>query len=319
MQKNINILFLGGAKRVSLAEHFIAAGAKLNCKIGIFSYELDQKCPIASVGTVIIGKRWRDDDLMDDLTRIIQENNINIVLPSVDPAISIAAKLHGVLGNHIFIPISDISICDIMFDKKLSEKWFVENQIPIPESYSCNDEMKYPVFIKPRKGSASQGLVIIRNKEEWDRISNPEDYVIQRYIQNKSEYTVDCYVAQNGEIISVVPRERLSVASGEVMSSITLHNTAMETITCDVLHKGQFRGPVNIQFIKDNDNDKVYVMEINPRFGGGVITSIEAGANTPEFVIRESLGLPIYKCKDWKANTLMTRYFKEVIFYADNH
>lgn len=317
--EKINILFLGGAKRVSLAEHFIAAGSKLNCEIGIFSYELDQKCPIASVGTVIIGKKWRDNDLMNDLTRIIQENNINIVLPSVDPAISIAAKLHGILGNHIFVPISDISICDIMFDKKLSEKWFVENQIPIPESYACNDELKYPVFIKPRNGSASKGLVIIRNKEEWAEISNPEDYVIQRYIQNKTEYTVDCYVAQNGEIISVVPRERLSVAGGEVMSSITLHNTTMETIACDVLHKGQFRGPVNIQFIKDNDNDKVYVMEINPRFGGGVITSIEAGANTTEFVLRESLGLPIYKCNDWKVNTLMTRYFKEVIFYADNH
>lgn len=315
----INILFLGGAKRVSLAEHFIAAGERLNCKIGIFSYELDEKCPIASVGTVIKGKKWRDADLMKDLAHVIQENSINIVLPSVDPAIGVASRLRSFVDKKVFIPISDVSICDTMFDKKLSEKWFIDNQIPIPESYSCDDELIYPVFIKPRNGSASKGLEIIRNKEEWVKVSNHDNYVIQRYIQNKKEFTVDCYVAQSGEIISVVPRERLAVAGGEVMSSKTLHDEPIEQAARYVLSKGTFRGPVNIQFIKDMDNGKAYVMEINPRFGGGVITSIEAGADTPSYVLKEFLGQELTVCQDWKPETLMTRYFKEVIFYADNN
>jgi len=315
----VNILFLGGAKRVSLAEHFITAGDRLKCKIGIFSYELDEKCPIASVGTVITGKKWRDADLIEDLAHVIQEYSINIVLPSVDPAIGVASRLRSFVGDRVFIPISDVSICDTMFDKKLSEKWFVENQIPIPESYSCDDELKYPVFIKPRNGSASKGLEIIRNQEEWDKVSNQDNYVIQRYIQNKKEYTVDCYVAQDGEIISVVPRERLAVAGGEVMSSKTLHDETLEQTTHYVLSKGVFRGPVNIQFIKDMESGKVYVMEINPRFGGGVITSIEAGADTPSYVLKEYLGQILEVCQDWKPDTLMTRYFKEVIFYADNN
>lgn len=315
----INILFLGGAKRVSLAEHFIAAGEKLNCKIGIFSYELDEKCPIASVGTVIIGKKWRDANLMEDLTRVIQEYSINIVLPSVDPAIGVASRLRSFVGEEVFIPISDVSVCDTMFDKKLSENWFIENKIPIPESYSCDDKLVYPVFIKPRNGSASKGLEIIRNKEEWDNVSNPDNYVIQRYIQNKKEYTVDCYIAQNGIIISVVPRERLAVAGGEVMSSMTLHDESIEQAARYVLSKGIFRGPVNIQFIKDLDNGNAYVMEINPRFGGGVITSIEAGADTPSYVLKEYLGQQLTVYQDWKPGTLMTRYFKEVIFYADNN
>ena len=315
----INILFLGGAKRVSLAEHFIAAGGRLNCKIGIFSYELDEKCPIASVGKVIKGKKWRDADLMEDLAHVIHVYNINIVLPSVDPAIGVASRLRSFVDKKVFIPISDVTICDTMFDKKLSEKWFINNQIPIPESYSCDDKLVYPVFIKPRNGSASKGLEIIRNKEEWDNVSNPDNYVIQRYIENKKEYTVDCYVSQNGDIISVVPRERLAIAGGEVMSSKTLHDESIEQASRYVLSKGAFRGPVNIQFIKDLDNGKAYVMEINPRFGGGVITSIEAGADTPSYVLKEYLGQDLTVCQDWKPETLMTRYFKEVIFYANNN
>ena len=39
-KKEINILFLGGAKRVSLARKVIAAGEKLGVRVNIFSYEL---------------------------------------------------------------------------------------------------------------------------------------------------------------------------------------------------------------------------------------------------------------------------------------
>ena len=317
--EQINVLFLGGAKRVSLAEHFKKAGRDLGFNIGIYSYELEERCPIASIGKVLIGKRWKDNDLMNDLIKVIEENHIHIVFPSVAPAIGVASRLKSLVSDKVFIPISDTEICDTMFDKKRSEKWFIENAIPIPESYSKTDKLDFPVFIKPRNGSASKGLEIIHSSEEWSKVNNPDDYVIQRYIENKREYTVDCYVSQNGEVISVAPRERLAVAGGEVMNSQTLRDEKLEEVSRYVLSKGVFRGPVNIQFIKDKDRDEVYVMEINPRFGGGVITSIEAGADTPKYVLQEYLGKELKPCNDWKPGTLMTRYFKEVIFYADNH
>lgn len=315
----INILFLGGAKRVSLAEHFIKAGEELGQKINIFSYELSEKCPIASIGTVIIGKKWRDEDLYEHLLTTIRDYDINIVLPSVDPAIGVASRLKEMVDKGVFIPISDTNVCDIMFDKRSSEKWFIENGIPIPKSYSIQDTLSYPVFIKPRNGSASKGLEIIHSEDEWEKVENKDNYVIQNYIQNKIEFTVDCYISQDGKVISVVPRERIAVAGGEVISSQTLSDKQLDKVTRYVLSKGIFRGPVNIQYIKDKDSGEVYVMEINPRFGGGVITSIEAGANTPLFVLKEYLKQPLQECIDWKPGTLMTRYFKEVIFYADNH
>ena len=317
--KTINIMFLGGAKRVSLAEHFIKAGIQLGVKVNIYSYELSTYCPIASIGKVIIGKKWNDPDLLKDLMRIIQEYSINIILPSVDPAIGCAAKLNVALGGKVFIPVSKEEICNFMFDKKLAENWFINNNVPIPQCYNHNDTFCFPVIIKPRKGSASQGIKVIEDIEDWAGVANPDSYVIQQYIANKTEYTVDCYIAQNGDIISIVPRERLAVSGGEVMNSITLHDEVMENIASDILRKGDFRGPANVQFIKDNENGKIYVMEVNPRFGGGVITSIEAGADTPKFVLQEYLGQAIQPCNNWKEKTLMTRYFKEVIFYADNH
>ena len=316
--KKVNVLFLGGAKRVSLAEHLIAAGYKLGLDISIFSYELDERVPLASVGTILKGKKWRDADLFYDLHRQICKNEISVVLPFVDPAIEVAELLKE--GNsELFIPTCGRDICSIMFDKVLSEKWFIEKGLPIPPSYSKEDKLKFPVIVKPRRGSASKGILVIDDVEQWDKLVNKDYYVIQQYIENREEYTVDCYVTSAGKIISIVPRIRIQVAGGEVMNSETRKDQKLIALSERVLKSGNFRGPVTIQYLRDKDTGDNYIMEINPRLGGGVITSIEAGADITEFILRDYLREELQPCNDWKDKTLMTRYFKEVIFYADNH
>lgn len=316
--KKVNVLFLGGAKRVSLAEHLIKAGKKLGLDISIFSYELDERVPLAAVGTILKGKKWNDVDLFTDLHSQIIKNDIAIVLPFVDPAIEVAEILKA--GNKkLFIPTCGKDICHIMFDKVLSEKWFIDNNLPIPPSYSKDDKLNFPVIVKPRRGSASKGILVIEDEEQWDKLENKDNYVIQQYIADREEYTVDCYVSTSGKIISIVPRLRIQTAGGEVMNSETKRDQNLIALSENVLKSGDFKGPVTIQFLRDKRTGANYLMEINPRLGGGVITSIEAGADITEFILRDYLGEELQPCNDWKDRTLMTRYFKEVIFYADNN
>ena len=316
--KKVNILFLGGAKRVSLAEHLINAGKKLNMDISIYSYELDERVPLASVGTILKGKKWSDTDLFSDLHKLIKMNNISIVLPFVDPAIEVAELLKK--GNpNLFVPTCGRDICSSMFDKVLSEKWFIEKGLPIPPSYSKDEALKFPVIVKPRRGSASKGILVIDDAEQWDKLENKEDYVIQQYIADREEYTVDCYVTTSGNIISIVPRVRIQTAGGEVLNTETRRDKELIALSEKVLKSGDFKGPVTIQYLRDKKNGSTYIMEINPRLGGGVIASIEAGADITEFILRNYLGEELQPCNNWKDKTLMTRYFKEVIFYADNN
>ena len=126
-------------------------------------------------------------------------------------------------------------------------------------------------------------------------------------------------VSESRDIVSIVPRIRLEVAGGEVINTRTIKDDVCITLSRKVLQTGQFIGPVTIQFIRDVATDKTYIMEINPRLGGGVIASIEAGANILSTLLDEYLKYPVEPIVSWKENTFMTRYFKEVIFYADNH
>ena len=89
------------------------------------------------------------------------------------------------------------------------------------------------------------------------------------------------------------------------------------TMSRDVINAFGLRGPVTLQFIRDLARERYLLMEINPRLGGGVVCSVYAGAPITDYILQESLGIPLKTCDDWSDNTLMTRYLKEVIFYKN--
>ncbi|MCD8184198.1 MAG: ATP-grasp domain-containing protein [Bacteroides sp.] len=278
---------------------------------------MDKQVPIACVGQVIEGLKWDDKRILNDLKENIERYNISIALAFVDPAISVISELKKVCPN-VFIPVSDSSLCNIMFDKLLSVNWFKEKGISQPDFYTTPETFIYPVILKPRGGSASKGIIVCKSIEE----SPPIDlhaYLVQNYITNHTEYSVDCYVSRNGVVTSVVPRVRLETLGGEVVRSKTVKDGVIIELSKKILSSGDFRGPITIQYIKDNTTGKINVMEINPRLGGGVVTSIGACSGIISMILDESLGNDINPVTDWKDNTIMVRYFNEVIFYADNN
>ena len=71
--QRFNILFLGGSKRISLANYFKDAARELNLKTSIFSYELKGNHPFQAVGEVIAGMKWNSKDIYAHLQQIIKK------------------------------------------------------------------------------------------------------------------------------------------------------------------------------------------------------------------------------------------------------
>ncbi|HVB02201.1 MAG TPA: ATP-grasp domain-containing protein [Chitinophagaceae bacterium] len=315
MGESLNILFLGGAKRVSMAEKLVEAGKAMGLEVQLYSYELDPYVPIASLATVIIGLKWNDPGLMDDLKNRISQYHIGMVLPFVDPAIRVAALLSG-LTPQVFIPVSPKTTCDLMYDKIQADHWFTAQGIAVPPH-----EGSYPRIAKPRFGSASQGIIILHHEADlatFRREHASEEYLIQQYLK-ADEYSVDGYVDPDGRIIALVPRKRLEVHGGEATKSITVREPAVLRLCGNILQTGIFRGPLTLQFLKEQDTGKVFIMEINPRLGGGVLTSMAAGADMAAYLVNDFLHRPNEPMDNWKEQVIMTRAFREFYFYADNH
>ena len=304
--KKINIHFLGGAKRVSIAEEFIRAGNTLGYNVSIFSYELDENCPIAFIGKVIKGYRWNNVSIFEHLSRIIEEYEIDIVLPFVDPATIIASKLKNILQQKkIFIPVSDISSCTTFFNKKLSNEWCIANGIAVP----LFDKNIFPLIAKPIEGSASKGIVIINNEIELSNLQNPLNFLIQKFIEG-NEYTIDIYRnTKTNNILSIVPRKRIETQGGESIKSVTIKNKKIEDFAKNIILKTNLKGPLTLQILEDKQGS-LFFMEINPRFGGAVLNSIAAGADSPMYLLRDFLDMPEISL-EWKDSFMMIRYFKE--------
>lgn len=312
--KRLNLLFLGGAKRVSMARMFREAGRLVDCEVGIVSYELSPTVPIASEGPVVVGLRWNDPGLYDDLRRVCAECQIDIVVPFVDAAVGVAARLRDSAGVGIFTPVGDADVTDTMFDKVRSNEAFIAAGIPVPELWpACSD---FPLIAKPRCGSASRGIEVIDSETALGRVASSGDYLIQRYIANREEYTVDCYVTLGGDIEIVSPRRRLEVVGGEVQSTVTVDDPEIVGMTRRALSALQLRGAVTVQFMRDLDTGRLLIMEVNPRLGGGAVCTVHAGANLPLAILCDALGRPLPDdARTPRPATLITRYPCEVPFY----
>jgi carbamoyl-phosphate synthase large subunit len=305
--KILNILFLGGAKRVSMAEKFINEGLTRGISVNIFSYELDKNVPINIVAEIIVGLKWNDKNIYTDLLKVSLINKINIIIPFLDLSTLIAARLKDMIEfKNIFIPVSNEENCNLFFDKHLANQWCIDNKVNVPASIN-----NYPLIAKPINGSASKGLIIIQNSEELKNLKNKKKYLVQKFIEG-NEYSVDIYRSTiNNEIISIVPRIRLETQGGESIKSITVKDQSIIDYSRKIIEKTNLVGPITLQFIQDRKTKVLYYMEINPRFGGAVLNSIFAGANSPAYLLNEYYKIKNNKNENWTDNFLMLRRFSE--------
>lgn len=309
--ESVNLLFLGGAKRVSMARKFKKAAEALGRECHIYSYEKSEHEAIACEATVIAGLLWRDANVDSDLRRIIAQYNIHAVIPFVDGAVPVAARL----ADATFVPTGSAELASLMFDKVESAALFEKLGLPIPSTYHEGDPCMR-LIAKPRRGSASKGIVEISSLQRLDEVlAHADDYLIQRRIDNRREYTVDCYVdPQSGRQLVVCPRVRLEVAGGEVTRTVTTDEPDVIELAQRTLSATGLRGAVTIQMLRDLDDDSLMLMEINPRLGGGAVCSVAAGADLPEVILRGALGLPCVE-PQWTAGVEIARYQDEVVFY----
>lgn len=309
----LNILFLGGAKRVSIARMFKEAAVRAGLEAEIFSYELSREVPVACEATIIEGCRWSDPDILESLNDVCVSRSIDVIIPFVDGAVRVAADYRDRYGS-VFVPTGSPDVAEAMFDKVVAARLFAEKGLPAPATYTPGDPC-LRLIAKPRHGSASKGIIEIRDLETLDRVlGRGDEYLIQERIDNRNEITVDCYVSViDGEIKALSPRRRLATAGGEVTDTVTISDSRIDDIVGRTLSSLGLVGAVTVQLIEDLEDGRLMLMEINPRLGGGAVCSVCAGADIPAMIIAEACGTAAAPLQA-KPGVMITRYMQEVVF-----
>lgn len=316
----LTFLFLGGAKRVSMARLLTRAAQTDGREARIVSYELDRACPIAAVASdTVEGLRWSDPDIFDHIDDTVVRFGVDVILPFVDGAVGVAAEYAARYPHRgVFVPAPPRALADTMFDKVAAAELLERKGLPIPPTYRPGDPC-LRLIAKPRFGSASKGIVEINSLRKLYEFQGREDrYLIQERIDNREEISVDCYVeVATGRIVGVSPRIRLETSGGEAVRTVTVDSPEAAALARRAIEETGLRGAVTVQIIRDLDNDRYMIMEINPRLGGGAVASVYAGFNIPSAIVQDALGITPVAAGCAVPGVLTTRYLEDVVFRPD--
>jgi carbamoyl-phosphate synthase large subunit len=326
LSNKINILFTSSGRRTALLQQFREVYTHEKIKGKIITADLKVTAPTAFFSDMhFIVPRVTDQNYLSEILHICQKEDIHIIIPLIDTELVVLSQ-----NRHLFdeigvkLLVSSNALNEIAGDKTKSYQFFQEMNIPTPKVFSddeiINKQYQFPLLIKPLDGSASAGVTKINNEKELlffkDYIHNA---MVQEYVAGK-EYTVDVMVDFNGNIKTIVPRLRLETRAGEVSKGVTKKDQEIITSVRNVVRA--LPGPVGcitLQCFK-KENGEITFIEINPRFGGGIPLSIEAGANFPLWVIQICCGeIFSEESYTWRDNLTMLRYDEAVFTESISH
>lgn len=315
----MNILICSAGRRVSLVRYFKQALQSL-CKGGqVFTTDLEPGLAPACVASdegFKIG-RFSESTYVSDLLELCLSNNVKLVIPTIDTELILLAENSELFAtNGVTVLVSDLDLVRSCTDKRLTAKLFSDYGVANPRKIDPNDPC-FPAFVKPVEGSSSKDLHLLHSKKDiknalldegryvWMEYCDPLDY---------HEVTIDLYYDKGSSLKCVVPRRRLEVRAGEVSKGVATKDEQMIQFVTDKLTtlKGA-RGCITLQVFAHREAPNYYGIEINPRFGGGYPLSYLAGANFPEWIIREyMLGENIEPYDGWEDGLLLLRYDAEL-------
>ncbi|AIY79498.1 ATP-grasp domain-containing protein [Clostridium botulinum] len=284
----MKVLLTAIGKRVQLINHL----KKNNYVIGVDCGDLAPA--IQFVDKFYKIHKYNEKEYIDDLIKICKKEKVDLLIPLYEKEFLILCENRGKFKDvATILLLSNKDIIEICNDKWKTYKFFLDNNINTPISYCKNDIeqllecekvkiMQFPFIIKPRDGMGSSNVFKINSIKELEFFKEYVDnYIIQQYVDG-IEYTVDVLCDLNGNVISIVPRERIEVRSGEVCKSKAVYDKRIINSTLDLCQKLKGIGPLTIQCILTKNNEIKFI-EINPRFGGGVPLSFECGVDYGKF------------------------------------
>ena len=327
--KPLTVLISAAGRRVELVRIFRQAvtdltpgGRVLAVDSSWFSSALHD----ADEGFVV--PRLTDSGFVPHLLGLCERYQVDVIVPTTDrewPVWGDATPRFAAIGTTV--AVSGPEVLAIASDKQRTHGWLTAHGFPTVRQTRPATALldpaawPFPLMAKPRFGSASEGVGLVRNTAELEllvardeagtplRDGRPGDMVVQT-VAPGDEYTIDVLVDRSGQCLCAVPRRRLEVRAGEVSKAVTVRSPELIDLAFGLSKAlpGAY-GVLNFQVFADDVTGELAVIEINPRFGGGFPLTHRAGADYARWLLEDVRGLPsTASATAWRDGLVMLRY-----------
>lgn len=250
----------------------------------------------------VIAPRIDDDCYLKFILDLCDESDVKAITTLIDPEIEFLAENRVLLIDKGVLPLCpSLKTAKLCFDKFEMYKYLTLNGIPTVLTYgdlesfenalSCN-EISFPVFIKPRSGSASVGAEKIEDLDTLKlkyKDNQKHNYIIQELMVGEdidADVYVDCL---SQKATSAFLKKKIETKIGGASKTISFKDERLFKLIKKIVEAFEFYGPIDMDFFyKDGI---YYLSEINPRFGGAYIHAYGAGVDFFKMIVNNINGI----------------------------
>lgn len=206
-----------------------------------------------------------------DVYSDLRDVKFDLYLPFLDEELCYIQSI----DNVILSPGNTLSI----FTNKIRQQIvFEREQLPVAPQADGGK-----VIAKPRRGRGGKGIICTDDNAIITELMD-SNFIVQRFVEG-DEYTVDVLTGLDGEFLFAVPRLRIQTNGVSVIGQIKMDEEIVALARL-IVGKFAFRGPINIQMIREHETGKLYIIELNPRLSGSCMFTVIAGFDILDATIK---------------------------------
>lgn len=237
-----------------------------------------------------------EEEYVRMLLEVCKEQQVGLVIPIIDPEIYVLSEYRDMfLENGIRVVVSTKDVLDICYNKLQMNIFLKENGFCYPKTYDnikdfeqdyAQNDISFPVILKPIYGSGSAETYKVETLEKLQTCFH-EGLVIQEFLDG-TEYGVDVFNTYEQLPVRCVIKKKIAMRSGETDKALTVENDQIFNIA---IRLAKCLGHIgNLDFDLLEVDGKIYIIDMNPRFGGGYPATHMAGVNLLELLVRLTNG-----------------------------
>ena len=243
-------------------------------------------------------------DYIDRILDICDRERIRGICSLIDPELSLIARNRERFVEAGATPVvSSYELCEASLDKVRMAEIFKEHGLKTAREYLTWDAFvsaraagdpatAYPVFVKPRHGSASIGINHISDDSLLRAVMDTDPDMMIQECMHGQEYGADVYIDMlSGRCTHIFLKKKLKMRAGETDKSVSVKLPALFDVIMDFVEEVGFRGVIDIDLFHDEAQDTWYFSEVNPRFGGGYPHAYACGVDIPSAIVRNIHGV----------------------------
>lgn len=264
------------------------------------------------------------ESFFNRIQSINEKEKIDVVIPTLDAElyafVKLASRLEAI-GIKTFLPTVDqlnFRAKDRLFD------FCTEYGIKVPKNFlatsqqdlhKISSEISYPVVVK----GIFYDAYIVNNFDEAKSAMSKLSYkwgypvIIQEFIKGE-EYNVAALGDGTGEMIGAVPMKKLYITDkGKGWAGVTIDDPVLMDLSKKIFECLKWKSGSELEFVKDNETNEYYLLEINPRFPAWVYLSVAAGQNLPFALLKLASGRKVETFDKYETGKIFIRYSWDLI------